>query len=361
MRKASIVFLIAFILFFAGILYLSEIYPSLQVKGNKDLRIGMVLYGAHDGRGLSQAHFDAVLEVAREKRLVLEFFDNVTEDNMCEKRIEELIADGCRLIILDSGQFSDYSRDASIRHPDIYFLNAYGKTYKDNLAVYFGRMYQAAYLSGIVAGLQTEKNEIGYVTGFPTSYFRSDVNAFTLGVRKYNKDANVYVRFSDSSGEEEAAKKLISEHDIDVLGCNTYTDKGLIFAEKAGIWSIGCHYDNQEIYPRTYLTSAVSNWKAFYTEQTDRVMNGTFRGDFYLLGVESGTMGLSSFTGNVKEGIEEKVTEEEDILLSFKSDVFFGPIYDAQGELRVGEMESMPDKDIYSSINWYVPGVQIDG
>ncbi len=361
MRKAPIVFLIVFIMFFAGMLYLSEIYPSLQVKGNKDLRIGMVLCGAHDGRGLSQAHYEAVLGVAVEKDLVLEFFDNVSADTMCENRIEELIDDGCGLIVLDSGRFSDYSRAASIRHPDVYFLNAYGKNYKDNLAVYSGRMYQAAYLSGIVAGLQTEKNEIGYVTGFPASYFKSDVNAFALGVRKYNRDAKVYVRFSYSDRDEEAAEKLINDHDIDVLECNTYSDRSLYCAERAGIWSLGCHYDNQDKYPGSYLTAAVSNWKGFYKEQTERVINGTFRGSSFLLGIESGTVGLSPLTENVKEGIEEKVKKEEDILLSLKSDVFFGPIYDSEGELKVGEMESMPDREIYNSFDWYVNGVQIDG
>ena len=33
-----------------------------------------------------------------------------------------------------------------------------------NFTNYFGRIYQARYLSGIVAGLKTETNKIGYVS-----------------------------------------------------------------------------------------------------------------------------------------------------------------------------------------------------
>ncbi len=361
MRKAPVVFLITFIVFFAGMLYLSEIYPSLSAKRSNNLRIGMVLFGEHDGGGLSEAHYEAVLEVAREKGLVLEFFENISADEKCEEKIEELVKDGCGMIILDSGQFSGYSKQAALHHPDIYFLNAYGRDHLDNLTVYSSRMYQAAYLSGVVAGLQTEKDRIGYVAGFPTSYFKSDVNAFTMGVRKYNKDAEVFVRFAGSTGDMEAARQLIKDHDIDILECNTYSDRSLISAEEAGIWSIGCHHNNQNQYPKSYLTSALSNWKGFYKDQTERVINGTFRGSSFLLGIESRTVGLSSLTDNVKEGIDEKVSEEEDALLSLKSDVFFGPLYDSDGNLRVGEMESMPDKDIYDNFDWYVPGVQIDG
>ncbi len=361
MRKAPVVFLIAFILFFMGILYLSEIYPSLSLKSHNDLRIGMIMYGSHNGGGLSEAHYDGVSSVAKEKGLVLEYFENVEEDESCRDKIDELIKDGCELIILDSGRFADHARAEAVQHPNIYFLSVYGRNYRENLSVYSSRMYQASYLAGIVAGLQTDKNRIGYVSGYPTSYFKSDVNAFTLGVRKYNRDAEVFAVFCGNEGDTDAANKIISDHDIDVLECNTYSDRSLFFAEKAGMWSIGCHRNNYKNYPRGYLTAEVCNWKDFYRKQIESVLNGTFRGSSYLLGIDSGTVGLAKLTGNVKKGISEKVAVEEAALLSGRHDVFYGPIYDSEGGLRIGPGEIMPDKDIYNSFNWYVPGVRIDG
>jgi basic membrane protein A len=40
-------------------------------------------------------------------------------------------------------------------------------------------------------------------------------------------------------------------------------------------------------------------------------------------------------------------------------DVFYGPIWDNTGELRVGEGENMPDEMLLNSFDWYVKGVHI--
>ena len=38
-------------------------------------------------------------------------------------------------------------------------------------------------------------------------------------------------------------------------------------------------------------------------------------------------------------------------------DVFYGPIYDNQGQLRVEEGESMTDNAMLNEFDWYVEGV----
>ena len=73
-----------------------------------------------------------------------------------------------------------------------------------NLSTYFGRIYQIRYLSGIVAGLQTETNEIGYVAAFPIPEVNRGINAFTLGVRSVNPDATVYVSWTNSWNDDTA-------------------------------------------------------------------------------------------------------------------------------------------------------------
>jgi basic membrane protein A len=41
-------------------------------------------------------------------------------------------------------------------------------------------------------------------------------------------------------------------------------------------------------------------------------------------------------------------------------DVFYGPIYDNEGNLRIAEGESMTDNAMLNEFNWYVEGVVID-
>jgi phosphodiesterase/alkaline phosphatase D-like protein len=63
----------------------------------------------------------------------------------------------------------------------------------DNMGNYFGRMYQARYLSGMVAGGMTKSKTIGYVAAFPIPEVIRGINAFALGVQAVNPEAVVRV------------------------------------------------------------------------------------------------------------------------------------------------------------------------
>ena len=41
-------------------------------------------------------------------------------------------------------------------------------------------------------------------------------------------------------------------------------------------------------------------------------------------------------------------------------DVFYGPVYDNNGVLRIAEGESMTDNAMLNEFDWYVEGVVID-
>ena len=60
---------------------------------------------------------------------------------------------------------------------------------------FFGRIYQARFLTGIAAGLKTESNLVGYVAamGKDNSEVTGGLNAFAMGVYSVNPDARVYV------------------------------------------------------------------------------------------------------------------------------------------------------------------------
>ena len=71
-------------------------------------------------------------------------------------------------------------------------------------------------------------------------------------------------------------------------------------------------------------------------------------------------MDLASLTENVKPGIAEKVEEERARLMSGTFDVFYGPIIDNEGNVRVKEDQSMTDDHMLNDFFWYVEGVVVD-
>ena len=85
--------------------------------------------------------------------------------------------------------------------PGVIFSHGTGyKSNDTNFNNYFGRIYQARYLSGIAAGMKTKSNLIGYVAamGVDNSEVTGGINAFALGVESVNPDAKIHVKVTNS-------------------------------------------------------------------------------------------------------------------------------------------------------------------
>ena len=144
---------------------------------------------------------------------------NTSEDETCENALRELAEQGCHIIFATSFGFEDYVIKVAKDYPDIEFCHATG--YKaasaglDNVHNYFGKIYQARYLSGIAAGLKTEKNKLGYVGAFPFPEVISGFTAFYLGAKSVNPDVKMTVKYTHSWNnptlEAQLAQALIDE------------------------------------------------------------------------------------------------------------------------------------------------------
>lgn len=363
MKKILTTILVFVCVIVAGI-FLIRINQQETDVTKTQTKVGFILNGKLNDHSWGESHYNGMEISARELNLDVVYKEEIPEDETCVETIEELIADGCKIIICNSFGYGEWELECAKEHPEVYFFHATGVEQSDNLSTYFGRIYQMRYLSGIVAGMQTKTNEIGYVAAFPIAEVNRGINAFTLGVRLVNPEATVYVKWSNSwTGEEENAattRELINDHNIDVLTIHSDALSPLEIADENGIWTIGYNVDNSERFPDTYLTAPVWNWESFYESRILECLQGKFQGIHYWEGVETGIVDLAPFTENVKPGIEEKVEEERSRLMSGTFDVFYGPITDNEGKVRVKEGQSMTDDSLLNDFFWYVEGVVID-
>lgn len=362
MKKIGMIAAGFLLLIIAGIFLIRMGGEETEVTKNQT-KVGMILNGSIDDHSWGQSHYEGMEKSAKELNLKVYYKENIPEDEACTESIEELILTGCRIIVCNSFGFGEWMQQAAKKHPDVYFFHATGIEQGSNLATYFGRIYQMRYLSGIVAGLQTDTGRIGYVAAFPISEVNRGLNAFTLGVRAVNPDAEVFVEWSSSwTGDQEnvaATEKLIKEHSIDVLGMHMNSLEPLALAQEHGIWTIGYNMDNSEQYPDSFLTAPVWSWEKFYTPRILECLQGKFQGIHYWEGVETGTVALSPLTDNVKDGIEKTVAEYQKKLESGTFDVFYGPVTDIDGNLRIAEGENMSDDAMLNEFDWYVEGVAL--
>ena len=362
MRKVFMISGIIILAIIAGIFVITTHETDTQVT-EKTTKVGVILNGMKDDKNWCQSHYEGLEDTAGQLNLDLIYREKIATD-IINDEIDKLVEEGCEIIVANSFEFGEGMEYAAEKYPEVYFFHATGIGEGKNLSSYFGRMYQIRYLTGIVAGMQTETMRIGYVAAFPIDEVNRGINAFTLGVRSVNPEAEVYVCWTDSwnddNAAEQAAERLIDEYGIDVLAMHTDSVKPLEVAERRGIMSIGYNVDNSEYYPNTFLTAAIWDWENFYTPHILTCLQGKFEGHHYWESIESGMVSMAPLSAAAKPGVREAVEEKRLCLMSGTFDVFYGPVKDNEGQIRVAEGESMTDEAMLNHFDWYVEGVVID-
>lgn len=329
---------------------------------NKKIRVGFIMSGSIQEEGWNGLHYQGIRKACEELGAELLVKENIKENTgQCELTIRELAAQKPDVIIMSSYGYAKEVKDVVQAYPDITFYSE-SFEYKDtNIKSYFARVYQARYQAGIVAGMQTKSNQIGYVAAMENSEVNRGINAFTLGVKKVNPDATVYVSWSgswdDGEKEKKLAEQLIDEKKVDVLTYHQNQPNVIEVAEKRKIASIGYHEPVENASPY-FLTSVEVNWDLVYKELILDSMRGKSKTtSTYWLGVDKEAIGLSEFSSQVSEETKERVKEAGADMLRGR-DVFSGKIYDNQGKLRSDEGENISDTALLTTFDWFVKGVE---
>lgn len=363
MKKITIISVLIFCVIAFVILMTKKTTVDTDIT-KKRTKVAMILNGKINDHSWSESHYKGLQKTAEALNLEVKYIENVMESGQSLGVMEQLVKDGSQIIIANSFGFGEYELQMAAKYPDRHFFHCAGIKESQNLATYFGRIYQARYLSGIVAGLQTKTNEIGYIAAFDISEVNRGINAFTLGVRSVNPKAKVYVDWSHSWISDEAAlesiQSLTKYHKIDVITAHTDALSQYKYAEDHGIWIIGYNVDNSSRYPKTFLTAPIWQWDAFYTARILETLQNKFVGRHYWEGAESGIISLAPLTANVVEGVAEIVEREKEKLKNGFFDVFYGPIKDNTGKIRIEAGESMTDEEMLNKFDWYVEGVEIN-
>lgn len=229
-----------------------------------------------------------------------------------------------------------------------------------NVGTYFGRMYQARYLSGIAAGKQTQSNTIGYVAAFPIPEVVRGINAFTLGVRSVNPQAKVKVIWTntwyDPAKEKQAAMSLL-DAGADVIAQHQDTPGPMQAAQEKGKFGIGYNTDMSKMAPKAVLTSPIWNWGPFYVKVVEGVKNKTWKNEQYWGSMKDNVIALAPYGPMVTDDTKKLIADAQKKITDGSWDVFWGPIKDQSGAVKIAAGQKMSDGDMLS-VNWFVEGVE---
>ncbi len=327
-----------------------------------DIKAGFIYPGPIGDAGWAFSH-DAGRQALEELPFVTKtsYVESVPEDpELVVAALEGLVADGNNLIFAASYGYMDPMVEVAKRHPEVVFMHNSGFKTEQNAGTYFGRIYQARYLSGIVAGAVTQTNRIGYVAAFPIPEVIRGINAFTLGAQSVNPEVRVNVDWTSTwygpGIEREKAENLLDDG-ADVITIHQDTPAALQAAQQRGKFAIGYHSDMSPFAPKATLTSVVWNWSGLYKEIASDMAEGDWKSEQIWSGLDKGVVDLAPMSAKVPSDVQALVERRKAAIADKSLRIFEGPIRDANGEIRVSSGKVLSDADLLT-MDYYVLGVE---
>jgi len=308
---------------------------------------------AHDvGRKAVEAKLGAKVKTS--------FVENVPEGADAERVIRDLAAKGNKIIFTTSFGYMEQTLKVAKAFPKTEFYHATGFKSAPNVTIYNSRMYEPAYLAGIIAGHMSKKGVLGFVASFPIPEVVRNIDAFTMGARSVNPRITTKVvwisTWFDPSKERQAAETLIGQG-ADVLLQNTDSSAVLQTAQDKGVYAFGWDSDMTAYAPKAHLASCIEIWGGYYTSVAEAALGGKPVKTTVWGGMKDGMNDLVSVNSMLPDAAKKMVAAKKAEIVSGKWAVFTGPIKGQDGKMLVEAGKSLSDKEI-DSIKWYVEGVE---
>ena len=347
--------------------------PATSGTTGEPLVVGFIYVGSKDDFGYNQAHAEGAAAIAALPGVKLVEQASVPETNEVQEAMRSMIdQDGAKALFPTSfGYFDPHILDIAKQYPEVQFFHAGGLfqegVHPKNIGSYFGYIAEAQYLAGIVAGLTTKTNKLGFVAAKPIPQVLLNINAFTLGARSVNPKATTQVIFtgdwSEPVKEAQAANSMVDQG-VDVLTCHVDSPKIVIeTAEKRGIFSSGYHASQAKLAPKGYLTGAEWDWANIYTQYINDIKAGKtlMNGEIPHLirgGFKEGFIKMSPYGPAVSEEAKKEADAVKAKFMDGTMVIYKGPIKDNTGKVMVPAGKSLLQTDIaLEKIDWLVEGV----
>lgn len=252
---------------------------------------------------------------------------------LAESLIEQAVADGAQVVFTTAPPLSRATLKAAVKYPKVRFLNCSVDTPYSSIRTYYGRIYEAKFITGAIAGAMAGTDRIGYIASYPIFGVPASINAFALGALLTNPRAEIELRWSCLPGTPQAdfladGIRVISNRDapiqskmyLDFCNYGTYlaNDRGEMVPLVAPIWSWGKFY---EFAIRSILTGG---WKKETGEAV--ALN-------YWLGMDSGVIDIT-FSDKLPEGLRQLAVILKNGLADNTIDPFFRKIVAQDGSIK---------------------------
>ena len=228
-----------------------------------------------------------------------------------------------------------------------------------NLIYTTALLNEAIYLTGVVAGnMIPQGGLVCFIKGFDVSSVQQGLNAFAIGLFKYNPSARLLTTTINSWTnlflEQQAAERFY-DMGCDLLSHQTSHAQTMEPFTSNGRYGIGVYSQSRSLLGENVLTSGVFNWTPGHIQLLQYALDGTLRNRSLVKGWADGAEYASALSGKVPYSVRSIYERERAEL----KEVFCGPIYDNNngGSLRFPPGYCATNQDLFN-MTWTLKGIQ---
>ncbi len=209
-----------------------------------------------------------MLESEFPDRITLTCRENVDPAVDAEQVLEEIAHDGADVVFTSSARMHPACLKVAAQHPKTKFLNCSLNAPHPLVRTYYPRTYEATYLLGLLAGILSPTDTVGYVAMNPVYGVPAAINAYAQGLKTVRPNGRVILRWA-CLPEEGKPLDFTDRDDVTIFyardgrePADTHRDYGLCRREPDGTL--------------TPLGLPLWRWDVFYTKIIRSILNGTW-------------------------------------------------------------------------------------
>jgi basic membrane protein A and related proteins len=200
------------------------------------------------------------------------------------------------------------------------------------------------------------------VAGFPIPEVLQGINAFTLGMRSVNPQAQVKViwlnAWFDPPKERDAAMTLMNQ-EADVLAFHTGSNAVMVAAQERGKMAVAYHSDMRKVAPDAQLLAVTHQWGDYYTQRAKAALAGSWKSGQVWGGIREGMIRVDSFGPRMPAKVVQEINAAQKAIGAGKLRPFSAgqqDVLDNEGKVLIARSTALTDGQILS-MNQLVSGV----
>ncbi len=311
---------------------------------NKSFTVGMVTdTGGVDDKSFNQSAWEGLQKFGKNNDLKVgkdvKYLQSTSQADYAPN-LNQLIHQNYNLVYGIGFLMADDVKKAAQQNPnaklaivDSVILDKDNKPIK-NIANITFKEQQGSFLVGVIAGLTTKTNKVGFVGGVDSELIKKFENGFKAGVMTVNPKAEIYSQYAGSFSAADKGQAIASTmyskgadiiyHASGSTGNGVFTEAKNRKKNGENVWVIGVDRDQyEEGQPEgVTLTSMVKRVDNAVVQVSKDTMNGKFPGGKVLeFGLKDDGVGIADHKDNIAKDVLSKVDDYKQKIIDGKINV----------------------------------------